>query len=237
VSALGVFAPPANHRIELADQLCGAKRDATPRLPADSLLEPVDRLLRRIRVEIPTTDPGLDQRRRQRQPMTAALDLIAEECEPVTHVHNPCLLRIDPYAQRRKDLFRTSPRRFCLTPTPARDHPVVGIPRQLVSSPAHLPIERRQENIAQQGGDYTSYKVAKRVIEFSASIPRAHLRPGYGDGFLGAPLQAGLPGKLPTGREQGDRRGTPRTPTQHDGRSARHVCTEPAQPGLCGPGI
>jgi hypothetical protein len=26
------------------------------------------------------------------------------------------------------------------------------------------------------------------VLEFSTSIPRTQLRPGYGDGFLGAPL-------------------------------------------------
>jgi hypothetical protein len=43
-----------------------------------------------------------------------------------------------------------------------------------------------QENIGQQRRAYTSYKVAKRVIEFSANIPRANLRPRYGDRFLGA---------------------------------------------------
>jgi hypothetical protein len=36
---------------------------------------------------------------------------------------------------------------------------------------------------------YTSYKVANLPIEFSRSIPRAQLRPGYGDGFRGAPLE------------------------------------------------
>ena len=38
-------------------------------------------------------------------------------------------------------------------------------------------------------GVYTSYKVANMLVEFSTSIPRTQLRPGYGDGFLGAPLQ------------------------------------------------
>jgi hypothetical protein len=69
---------------------------------------------------------------------------------------------------------------------------------------------------AARGCGYTSYKVAKRVVEFSTRIPRAHLRPGYGDGFLGAPLQEGRPCRTPIVREQGDRRGPSRTTTPHD---------------------
>ena len=48
-----------------------------------------------------------------------------------------------------------------------------------------LPIETAPARI------YTSYKVANLPIEFSRSIPRAQLRPGYGDGFRGAPLEDG----------------------------------------------
>jgi hypothetical protein len=100
---------------------------------------------------------------------------------------------------------------------------VVGIPRQLVSSPAHLPIERRQENIAQQGGDYTSYNVAKNVVEFSTSIPREQLRPGYGAGFLDAPLQMVKPDDIPTERERGGRHGTSRTEHDQGAGGQRHV--------------
>ena len=45
---------------------------------------------------------------------------------------------------------------------------------------------------------YTPYKVANLVLEFSTSIPRTQLRPGYGDGFLGAPLHGGPSGEDPT---------------------------------------
>src|SRR5262244_499708 len=46
-----------------------------------------------------------------------------------------------------------------------------------------------QEYIGEHGRKYTSYKVANWPIEFSTRIPRTQLRPGYGEGFLGAPLQ------------------------------------------------
>lgn len=58
---------------------------------------------------------------------------------------------------------------------------------------------------------YSSYNVAKMVIEFSTSIPRDQLRPGYGDGFLGAPLRSVKPRDIQPPREQGDRRGKSRT--------------------------
>jgi len=39
-------------------------------------------------------------------------------------------------------------------------------------------------------GRHASYNVAKKVLEFefTAEIPRIHLRASYGDGFKGAPL-------------------------------------------------
>jgi hypothetical protein len=60
------------------------------------------------------------------------------------------------------------------------------------------------------------FKVAKRVVEFSSSIPRAPLCPGYRDGLLGVPLQEGWPCRTLLVREQGDRRGPSRTTTPHD---------------------
>jgi hypothetical protein len=71
-----------------------------------------------------------------------------------------------------------------------------------------------QEEIRQQRARYTSYKVAKRVVEFSTNIPRAQLRPGYGAGFLGVPLNGVEPDDIRGERERGGRHGTSRT--EHD---------------------
>jgi len=43
--------------------------------------------------------------------------------------------------------------------------------------------------VCQGWTDYTSYKVANVPRAFSRSIPRVQLRPGYGDGLRGAPLE------------------------------------------------
>jgi hypothetical protein len=61
------------------------------------------------------------------------------------------------------------------------------------------------------------------LVEFSTSIPRTQLRPSYGDGFLGAPLQLKQTLESPTPREEGDQRGSSSTyPPQHPG-GAHHV--------------
>ena len=39
-------------------------------------------------------------------------------------------------------------------------------------------------------GNHALYNVAKSSLEFSISIERTKLRPDYGDGFQGAPLQS-----------------------------------------------
>ena len=44
---------------------------------------------------------------------------------------------------------------------------------------------RPTEDGTPQGGVATSYKVANILVEFSTSIPRTQLRPGYGTGFWG----------------------------------------------------
>ena len=70
------------------------------------------------------------------------------------------------------------------------------------------PFHPIQCHICQQWRTYTPYKVANLVLEFSTSIPRTQLHPGYGDGFLGAPLHGGLSREAPTPQAQGDQRGT-----------------------------
>ena len=73
------------------------------------------------------------------------------------------------------------------------------------------------------GVAYTSYKVANLPIEFSTSIPRTQLRPGYGDGFLGAPLQSVPPRESASPQVQGGQRGASRTHRQHPPGGAHHV--------------
>ncbi len=78
-------------------------------------------------------------------------------------------------------------------------------------------------DVCENRGEYTSYKVANMLVEFSTSIPRTQLRPSYGDGFLGAPLQPRQPLEHPTPWEQGDQRGSSSTQTQQHPGGAHHV--------------
>jgi hypothetical protein len=59
-----------------------------------------------------------------------------------------------------------------------------------------------------RGDCYTSNKVAKSLLEFSTSIPRNQLRPSYGEGFLGAPIQIGMRRQAPPPPAQGEARGS-----------------------------
>jgi len=43
--------------------------------------------------------------------------------------------------------------------------------------------------IGQTEGVHASYNSAKKALEFTVAIPRAELRPRYGDGFAGAPIE------------------------------------------------
>jgi hypothetical protein len=81
----------------------------------------------------------------------------------------------------------------------------------------------RARRVGQKRRQYTSYKVANMVLEFSTSIPRAQLRPGYGDGFLGAPLQTGVLPEQPPSQPRGGRRGTSSPPTSPHAGDSHHV--------------
>lgn len=60
----------------------------------------------------------------------------------------------------------------------------------------HTPDHRARHSIlgwltgdgGKRENDYAANNVAKKVIEFPVTIPRKRLRPEYGDGFGGAPL-------------------------------------------------
>src|SRR5262249_61430189 len=77
--------------------------------------------------------------------------------------------------------------------------------------PLQHPIHCREIQITEERREYTSYNVANILVEFSTSIPRTQLQPGYGDGFLGAPLQMGRPPERLTSQQRGGRRGTSST--------------------------
>jgi hypothetical protein len=79
-----------------------------------------------------------------------------------------------------------------------------------------------QRDIGEDGRDYTPYKVANLLLEFSTSIPRTQLRPSYGEGFLGAPLQRGTRwAPIPLG--QGGDREPSRTPSPSTTGDSQHV--------------
>ena len=88
---------------------------------------------------------------------------------------------------------------------------------------AKYPFQSVKSHISKDGTDYTSYKVANIVLEFSTSIPRAQLRPGYGDGFLGAPLQTGVLPEQPPSQPRGGRRGTSSPSTSPHAGDAHYV--------------
>jgi hypothetical protein len=53
--------------------------------------------------------------------------------------------------------------------------------------------------------------VAKNVIDFSIAIPRERLRPNYGDGFRGAPLDASQSSQGRIDQNRGVNRDEPKT--------------------------
>lgn len=75
-------------------------------------------------------------------------------------VHDPRLLRMQLHAQFAQDALRRCQGSPCLRGRLAGDYPVVRIPRELMSPAAHLPIKRRQGNIAEQGRKYAGYNCA-----------------------------------------------------------------------------
>jgi hypothetical protein len=168
-------------------------------------------------------------------------DVKPREVTPVFDMYYPGFGFIECQASFLEELFYSwSGIGFQYFPCRGRCHKVIGIANDryaLIHASAfgwfswssigifcvEQPFQPIQCHICQQWGHYTSYKVANLPIEFSSSIPRAHLCPGYGDGFLGAPLHTGLSGERSPGREQGGRHGTSRTTTTHGTEGPRHV--------------
>src|SRR5262249_40716184 len=124
---------------------------------------------------------------------------------------------------------------------PGEDHQIVrvsddlGLPMELLARVFRVPsrpgwkvranklFESVQREVRQQWRPYTPYKVASPLLEFSTSIPRTQLRPSYGEGFLGAPLQPGTRRDPPMPLGQGDDRGPSRTSSPSTPGDSEHV--------------
>ena len=164
-------------------------------------------------------------------------DLEAKEIGSLAHLGDVGVLRVQCSPSFRKPSHVGGDHRFAILFRAGRHEEVVGIadtsvpirpcPADLLATIGlgvgiflHLAVCRQQciqtveRDMCQQRGPYTSYNVAKNVVEFSTSIPREQLRPGYGAGFLGAPLRMVKPDDIPTERERGGRHGT--SSTEHD---------------------
>src|SRR5215475_13053090 len=92
---------------------------------------------------------------------------------------------------------------------PARAHrrqplPPVDLQPPQGGIPGGLALQHDTERSAARWGGYTPYKVANILLEFSTSISRTQLRPSYGEGFLGAPLQRSTRCEAPMLAGQGD---------------------------------
>jgi hypothetical protein len=168
-------------------------------------------------------------------------DVKPQEVHPFRDVHDPGFGFTEGQTSfLKKLLYPWSGIGFQYLPCWGRDHKVIGIASDCYASIAAFatgwgfgapicvfcveqPFHPIQCHIRQQWGNYTSYKVANLPIEFSTSIPRTQLRPGYGDGFLGAPLQSVPSYERPSPRRQGGQRGTSRTHRQHTPGGAHHI--------------
>jgi hypothetical protein len=68
-----------------------------------------------------------------------------------------------------------------------------------------------QCDVRQQWTDLSPYNVTKNVIDFSIAIPRERLRPNYGSGFGGAPLDASQLNQGRIDQNRGVNRDEPKT--------------------------
>src|ERR1700687_4085070 len=158
VSPLVVVSPTAHDGVDLFYQLRGAHRRLASRQPANLIHEASDRFLPGIRIERSRSGTTSDLARRQPQGTAAALDLVPEKLEAVPDVDDPRLLRIDRHAQRPQDPTRHRQRGACLRRGCTGDDPIIRVPREPIAPAAHLPIERRQENVAQQRRGYPALR-------------------------------------------------------------------------------
>src|SRR6516164_2029749 len=160
VGLVVVQAPAAKNRVDLGHQLRGGYRGLTPGTLPDLVLEVLDRPLPGIGVEVARTDAATDLAGRQPQRPRSPLDLVPQELEADLHVDDTRLVRVQRHAQRLQEGCGLGQRTLRFRPCVAGDHPVVSIPRQPIASATHLPIERSQKDVTEQGGGHASNNVA-----------------------------------------------------------------------------
>jgi hypothetical protein len=124
-------------------------------------------------------------------PAIAALEGGAEKVKTalVLGVHESGFLRMQFQARLRDPLLHLhqGPVGFVLTPT--QDHEVIGVAHHLVARLRHDMGQGVEIEVCQQRAQHAPNNVAKRPLEFFIRLSREHLRPTYGQGFRGAPLQ------------------------------------------------
>jgi hypothetical protein len=146
-----VPAPSANHRVDVADQLCSRDRHPPSCQGTDLLLEPLTRLLAGLRLETALPSPRLDPVLWQPQRLLALPYHVAQELEALVNMDDPGLPRMQHHTQSLQDPTRRSQHPLRFPPAGTRHHPVIGVARQLVPPYSHLPIKRRQQNVPQGG--------------------------------------------------------------------------------------
>src|SRR5713226_6739772 len=177
VGAFIILTPTPQERIKPRNQFLGSQRcrpfGALPYL----VNETANRLLLGIRIERILLGLTTNLAPGQIKLPPPALDFVAEELEAVSDVNNPRLLRMELHAQ----LFQDSAGRvhggsgLCCRST--GDHPVIGKPRQLISSQSHLPIKWRQKYVTEHGRNPTtlwSASLARKELPFAVASRFEH---------------------------------------------------------------
>ena len=155
-----VIAPPADDRGDLIDERLRRHRSLSTGQLADLVLEVVDGLLPRKRIPITPAYAGVDLVGAQPQRTLATLDLVPEACKPVPHMDDTRLARMQGDPKRSQDVGSRLQRSHCLRSRPAGDHPIIGVPSQVVAFPTHFPIKWSQKNTAQEWGDAAALRRA-----------------------------------------------------------------------------
>src|ERR1700737_1084014 len=153
VGTFVILAPTSQERVQRFDQLLGRKGHAPLRALPHLILETPDRFPAWVGIQPARARPAADLRRRKIK-FLPTLDLVTEELKPVLDMNDSRLLRMQFYTQLFQDAASGVDGCSRLCRGLAGDYPIVRVPRQLISLVPHLPIKRRQEDVAEQGGSY-----------------------------------------------------------------------------------
>jgi hypothetical protein len=139
--------------------------------------ETTDRLLLGIRIKRTLSGLTTDLARGQMKLPPPGLDFVAKEFEAVPDMNDPRLLRMQLHTQLVQDLAGRVHGGSCLCCRFTGNHPVIGKPRQLISSQSHLPIKWRQKYVTEKGRSHTplrSAALARKELALSAASRLEH---------------------------------------------------------------